>query len=75
MSPATPVVTTKMIKIDDPTAKQYIGKKVYGISGYPYGVLEEVRVDPSTFVQEFWVRNQYGLIQFHYFCLPSEDWK
>ena len=64
----TELLVTKIVKIDDPTAKEYIGKTVYGTSGYPYGILEEIRVaDDGS--QEFWVRNNYGLIQFLYFCI------
>lgn len=67
-------LVTKMVKIDDKDARKYIGKTVYGLSGYPYGTLEEVKEDADG-GQEFWVRNNYGLIQFSYFCLRSEDWK
>jgi hypothetical protein len=63
------VLVTKMIKIDNKFASFYIGQTVYGMSGYPLGVLEEVRVNPSTGDQEFWVRNDNGLIEFSYFCL------
>ena len=63
------VLVTKMIKIDNKFASFYIGKTVYGMSGYPLGVLEEVRANPSTGDQEFWVRNDNGLIEFSYFCL------
>lgn len=69
-----PVNVTKMVKSKDPCASQYIGKTVYGMSGYPYGVLEEVRTIENG-DQEFWVRNHYGLILFTYFCLKTEDWK
>lgn len=72
---STPVNVTKMIKKDDVDAKLYIGKNVFGISGYPFGILEEVRYVDTTCSQEFWVRNHYGLIQFDYFCLRSDDWK
>jgi len=68
-------LVTKKIDIDDADAKKYIGKTVFGISGYPLGKLEEVRYIDSDGSQEFWVRNTYGLIQFYYFCLRSEDWK
>ena len=63
------VLVTKMIKIDNKSASIYIGQTVYGMSGYPLGVLEEVRVNASTGDQEFWVRNVNGLIEFSYFCL------
>lgn len=69
MSTPAPVLVTKMIKSDDKNASLYIGQTVYGMSGYPLGVLEEVRVNASTGVQEFWARNVNGLIEFHYFCL------
>ena len=59
---------TKLIKIDDITAKEYIGQTVYGMSGYPYGTLTEVRKTDDG-KQEFWVTNTYGLIQFSYFCI------
>lgn len=62
------VQVTKMIKLDDKTASDYINQEVYGISGYPFGVLEEVRITP-TGEQQFWVRNSYGLIEFYYFCI------
>lgn len=61
----TMTVETKRIKIDDLTAKEHIGKTVYGISGYPYGILEEVRTAKDG-SQEFWVKNYYGLI--HVYC-------
>jgi hypothetical protein len=64
----TAIHVTKLIKIDDPTAKEYIGRTVYGMSGYPYGILEEVRIAEDG-TQAFWVRNNYGLIEFSYFCL------
>jgi len=73
MSP-TPTVVTKMVNSNDPSANKYIGKTVYGMSGYPYGVLEEVRNVESGY-QEFWVRNHYGLIMLNYFCLKPEDWE
>jgi hypothetical protein len=63
------VLVTKMIKIDNKFASFYIGQTVYGMSGYPLGVLEEVRVNASTGDQEFWIRNNNGLIEFSYFCL------
>ena len=69
MSSSAPVIVTKMIKIDNKFANIYIGQMVYGMSGYPLGVLEEVRVNTSTGVQEFWVRNVNGLIEFSYFCI------
>ena len=62
-------VVTKIIKIENKFASIYVGQIVYGMSGYPLGVLEEVRVNPSTGYQEFWVRNDNGLIEFSYFCL------
>jgi hypothetical protein len=62
-------VVTKMIKIDNKFASVYVGQTVYGMSGYPLGVLEEVRVNSSTGDQEFWVRNDYGLVEFSYFCI------
>ena len=68
------VLVTKIIKADDRDAIKYIGKTVYGISGYPYGTLEVVN-EAADGGQEFWVRNNYGLIMFSYFCLRSEDWK
>ena len=61
-------LVTKMIKLDDKFANIYINQTVYGLSGYPLGVLEEVRIT-STGEQEFWVRNSYGLIEFSYFCI------
>ena len=70
MSSSAPVLVTKMIKIDNKFASTYIGQTVYGMSGYPLGVLAEVRVNPSTGDQEFWVRNINGLIEFSYFCMP-----
>ena len=69
MSSSAPVLVTKMIEIDNKFANIYIGQTVYGMSGYPLGVLEEVPVNASTGDQEFWVRNDNGLIQFYYFCL------
>jgi hypothetical protein len=63
------VLVTKMIKSDNKFASIYIGQTVYGMSGYPLGVLEEVRINASTGDQEFWVRNNNGLIEFSYFCL------
>ena len=68
-----PIIVTKKVDSDDVDAKKYIGKTVFGISGYPLGILEEVRFIESTGSQEFWVRNHYGLIQFYYFCLRPED--
>ena len=69
MLSSVPVLVTKMIKIDNKLASIYVGQTVYGMSGYPLGVLEEVRVAYSTGNQEFWVRNDYGLIEFFYFCI------
>lgn len=63
------IQVNKMIKLEDKSANIYLNHPVYGISGYQLGILEEVRVSPSTGEQEFWVRNSYGLIQFSYFCI------
>lgn len=62
-------LVTKMIQQEDKCAVHYLNQTVYGLSGYPLGILEEVRVDDSTGDQEFWVRNVNGLIQFSYFCV------
>ena len=71
MTPNAVVLVTKIIKNDDLTAKEHIVKTVYGMSGYPYGVLSEVRTTPEG-EQEFWVVNTYGLVQISYFCLCPE---
>ena len=63
------VVVTKMINIDDTDADKYINKIVYSMFGNPLGTLEEVRIS-SVGNQEFWVRNEFGLMKFYYFCIP-----
>ena len=63
------VEVTKMINIDDTDADKYINNIVYSMFGNPLGTLEEVRIS-SVGNQEFWVRNDFGLMQFYYFCIP-----
>ena len=63
-----PILVTKIIHIDDLSAKEYIGRIVYGMSGYPYGTLAEVRIAEDG-SQQFWIANHHGLIEFSYFCL------
>jgi hypothetical protein len=63
------VEVTKMINVEDTDANIYINKIVYSMFGNPLGTLEEVRIS-SGGNQEFWVRNEFGLMQFYYFCIP-----